>query len=255
MVEQIRSILKKTIEEYSVFVNLRPVGVPKYWEMAEQERFNLIAATTQYTNFAIQRSKDFSIEVSVRPAPTQGTLTYFDYEYRDGTQGTAHINSILRKVRDKSSKYSALEVPSLYCINATSAFLWLDDDVTEADFAPLFDGEWCDAVWVLENLQVSNLGQIEGRLYINPDGSDLPILSGFKRHLRVPMYRLLGLGSDWESSCCIRPQPRFEAKNSGCFARRVLQDWKSRRIALRSFKKTPARRGRARQLHRMPATE
>ena len=198
MVEQIRSILKETIEKYPIFVHLRPVGVPEFWEMGDTEQFNLIEATTQNDHFWIRRSEGFSIELSVRPAPTRGTLTYFDYEYREGTQGThAHINSILRKVREKSTKYSTSKVPSLYCINATSAFLWLDDDVTEADFAPLFDGKWCDAVWVLENLQISNLGQITGHLYVNPDAADLPILAELKRHLSAPMYRLLGLGSDW----------------------------------------------------------
>ena len=199
LVEQIRSILKETIEEYQFFVHLRPVGVPQFWEMGNKEQFNLIAATTRYEHFSIHRSRDFCIEVSVRSAPTTGTLTYFDYEYRNGTQGTrASINSILRKVQEKSSKYSASNVPSLYCINATSAFLWLDDDVTEADFAPLFDGKWCDAVWVLENMQVSNLGQITGHLYINPDAADLPVLSRLKRYLSVPTYRILGLGSDWD---------------------------------------------------------
>ena len=198
MVEQIRSILRETIEVYPVFVHLRPVGVPQFWTLGDREQINLIEAITRHDNFLIYRSERFSIKVSVRSAPTRGTLTYSDYEYREGTHGTrAHIRAILRKIRNKSRKYSASNVPTLYCINATSAFLWLDDDVSEADFAPLFDCKWCDAVWVLDNLQVSNLGQITGHLYINPDSAELPILTDLKQHLNAPMYRLLGLGSDW----------------------------------------------------------
>ena len=131
IVEQIRSILKGTIETYPVFVHLRPVGVPEFWQMGDREQLNLIEAVAKYDHFRIQRSELFSIEVSVRSAPTRGTLTYLDHEYRDGNQEAhAHIHSILRKVRDKSTKYSTSNLPSLYCINATSAFLWLDDGVT-----------------------------------------------------------------------------------------------------------------------------